>query len=138
MSSYISVELRQYVIERAGHRCEYCLIHQRDAALFSHEIDHIIAEKHGGQTTEANLALACFECNRYKGSDITSIDPQTNGVTLLFDPRQHLWSDHFELEGPLIVPLTAIGRATSFLLRLNTEPRLRRREGLIVLDKYPG
>jgi hypothetical protein len=31
MSSRPSAELRRQVIERAGNRCEYCLIHQDDA-----------------------------------------------------------------------------------------------------------
>lgn len=138
MSSYVSAELRQRVVERANSRCEYCLLHQRDAALFDHEIDHIIAKKHRGQTTSDNLTLACFECNRYKGSDISSIDPQTNKVIPLFNPRQDSWADHFTFEGPSIIPLTAVGRVTVFLLRLNVEPRVRRREGLIALGRYPG
>lgn len=66
MTSYLSANLRQLVIERAGERCEYCLLHQRDVALFNHEVDHIIPEKYQGQTVEGNLALACFECNRYR------------------------------------------------------------------------
>jgi hypothetical protein len=138
MTSYISADQRRLVIERAGQRCEYCLLHQADAALFDHEVDHIIAEKHGGLTTDDNLAFACFACNRYKGSDIASIDHHTAKVTSLFNPRQQVWTDHFALEGPTIVPLTAEGRVTERLLRLNIEQRLRRREELIVLGRYPG
>lgn len=47
----ISSSLRQLVIERAKGRCEYCLIHQ-DFSIYTHEIDHIIAVKHGGETLE--------------------------------------------------------------------------------------
>jgi hypothetical protein len=138
MTGYISTNLRQGVIERAGERCEYCLLHQSDAALFGHEVDHIIPEKHQGQTVEGNLALACFECNRYKGSDVASIDPHTGEVTPLFNPRLQSWAEHFGFEGPMIVPLTAVGRVTVNLLRLNAEQRLRRREGLISLSRYPS
>jgi 5-methylcytosine-specific restriction endonuclease McrA len=53
----ISFSLRQLVIERAQGRCEYCLIHQ-DFSIYTHEIDHIIAVKHGGQTLSENLALS--------------------------------------------------------------------------------
>lgn len=137
MSSYISADQRRRVIERAGGRCEYCLLHQSDAALFDHEVDHIIAEKHGGQSSDDNLAFACFECNRYKGSDIASVDPESTVITPLFNPRQDVWTDHFALDGPIIKPLTATGRATVYLLRLNVEPRLQRREGLIALNRYP-
>jgi 5-methylcytosine-specific restriction endonuclease McrA len=47
--TYIPVVLRRQVYERAKGCCEYCLI--PDVATFApHEIDHIIAEKHGGRT----------------------------------------------------------------------------------------
>jgi len=52
--------------------------------------------KHGGQTIEENLALCCALCNRYKGSDIASIDPETGLLTLLFHPRLDRWGKHFE------------------------------------------
>ncbi|WP_217355187.1 HNH endonuclease [Aphanizomenon sp. UHCC 0183] len=61
----ISFSLRQLVIERAQGRCEYCLIHQ-DFSIYTHEIDHIIAVKHGGQTLSENLALSCLPCNHSK------------------------------------------------------------------------
>ncbi|MGA2575636.1 MAG: HNH endonuclease [Bryobacteraceae bacterium] len=61
------------VIERAHRRCEYCLVHE-DSAGFPHEVDHIISRKHGGSSGIGNLAYACVLCNRYKGTDIASID----------------------------------------------------------------
>ncbi|HKX33078.1 MAG TPA: HNH endonuclease signature motif containing protein [Blastocatellia bacterium] len=54
---YILTVLRRSVIERAGSRCEYCLIHHDDTPD-THQIDHIIAIKHGGQTVSENLADA--------------------------------------------------------------------------------
>ena len=60
--SYISLELRKQVSERAQDCCEYCLIPEM-AVLFAHQVDHIIAEKHGGLTEAENLALACAICN---------------------------------------------------------------------------
>lgn len=60
--TYISVALRQLVRDLAQNTCEYCLIPEM-AVLVPHEVDHVIAEKHGGQTTEDNLALACTLCN---------------------------------------------------------------------------
>jgi hypothetical protein len=35
-------------------------------AFFPHEVDHVIAQKHGGTTVEANLAFTCWRCNRYR------------------------------------------------------------------------
>ena len=74
---------RDFIRERANGFCEYCGISER-FTLAVHEIDHVIAVKHGGQTIEENLALCCALCNRYKGSDIASIDPETGLLTLYF------------------------------------------------------
>jgi len=79
---------------------------------FPHEPDHIIALKHRGETKGENLALACFDCNRFKGTDIASVDPVTGQVVHLFNPRTQTWSDHFAIEDGRIAPLTPVGRAT--------------------------
>lgn len=127
---WIPSSLRQLVIERARGRCEYCLIHQ-DASIYSHEVDHIIALKHGGQTIPENLALSCLPCNRHKGSDLATFDPQSNEIVPLFNPRRQVWSDHFQLDGLHIVGITPTGRATVFLLMLNSPTRLLNRQVLI-------
>lgn len=90
--TYIPVELRRQVIERADRCCEYCLLHEEDNYI-KHEVDHVIAEKHRGTTTLDNLCLSCFDCNRYKGSDIGSIDINTDTFTALFNPRTMIWED---------------------------------------------
>lgn len=91
MGEYISAALRRLVAERANNMCEYCLGGDIEA-LFPHEPDHIAAIKHGGKTEESNLAWACFACNRRKGTDVASIDPQSGEVTRLFNPRDDQWS----------------------------------------------
>lgn len=78
----ISAELRELVIERAKRKCEYCLIHQ-NFSIYSHEVDHIIAVKHGGATSQENLALACLACNRHKGSDFATLETNTEKVIRL-------------------------------------------------------
>ena len=133
---HIADALRQLVIARASGRCEYCLLHQDDVP-FSHHIDHIIPLKHGGQTEPGNLALACFECNRRKGSDLTAIDPMDGAIAPLFNPRSQVWKDHFVLEGAQLVGLTPVGRATIVLLRLNDRTRLVQRQVLIEAGRYP-
>lgn len=130
MSLYIPTELRHLVYERANGRCEYCLI--PELAVFAvHEIDHIIARKHGGQTTSENLALSCMICNKHKGTDLTSIDPETGEIIPLYHPRRDIWNDHFQLRGPIFIPLTTTGRVTIRLLRLNLSERLEERELLL-------
>ena len=128
--TYISAALRREVIERAGNRCEYCLL-PAEVAFYPHEVDHVIAEKHGGATNINNLAFACWRCNRHKGSDLTSFDPQTQQLSLLFDPRTQIWSEHFAYEGERITALTPEGRTTIILLQLNSDARLtERRSGV--------
>ena len=127
---YLPPALRQLVYERAGGRCEYCLMPE-SVAFASHEIDHIISQKHGGPTEAANLALSCLLCNKRKGSDIASIDPATNEILPLYNPRRDRWHDHFALSGAHLTALTATGRATIQLLQLNHANRLKERELLI-------
>jgi hypothetical protein len=97
----------------------------------------IISEKHRGETIERNLCLSCPNCNGYKGSNIGSIDLETQLLTSLFNPRQHLWAEHFRLNGAIIEPLTPEGRVTVFILRLNKPEIVEEREGLIFLGRYP-
>ncbi len=129
---YVPAALRREVRARAVECCEYCLIPEQ-FAFASHWVDHIIAEKHGGQTAADNLALSCIICNQHKGTDLTSIDPQTGQITPLFHPRRDRWSDHFRLVGARIEPLTATGRVTVRLLQLNRPDRLEERELLLRL-----
>ena len=128
----ILASLRREVRERAGERCEYCLLADSQAVP-PHEPDHLIALKHGGKTTLANLALACFDCNRFKGSDIASIDVITGELVPLFNPRTQTWSEHFRLKGGKILPLTPIGRVTEKLLRFNLPTRVEVRERLVAM-----
>ncbi|NUQ64986.1 MAG: hypothetical protein HUU20_21185 [Pirellulales bacterium] len=55
-------------------------------------INHIIAQKHHGPTEPFTLALACYNCNSFKGPNIAGIDPETGRLTRLFNPRVDVWS----------------------------------------------
>ncbi len=137
MTEYVSVELRRLIDERSTGRCEYCHIHN-DHVVLPHEPDHVIAIKHGGLTEADNLALACFLCNRFKGSDLASIDPQSNLIVRLFHPRTDNWLDHFRADDDgRIVPLTDIGRVTAQLLRFNLSESVLTRCELIARHLYP-
>ncbi len=129
-TTYIPAELRRLVYERAHGRCEYCLIPET-VVLVSHQVDHIIAEKHGGLTEADNLALSCAVCNKYKGSDLASIDPDTDQLVALYHPHRDNWSDHFRLKGAKLMPLTPTGRVTVKLLQLNRAERVEERQLLI-------
>lgn len=132
----ISASLRREVRERARERCEYCLLAESQV-FFPHEPDHLIALKHGGRTLSENLAWACFDCNRFKGANIASIDGVTGELAPFFNPRTQRWSEHFRLEGGLIIALTATGRVTEKILRLNLPKRVEVRQRLAAIGKYP-
>lgn len=136
MTSYVSAELRRLVEARANGICEYCLIHASDT-YFGCQVEHIIAEKHGGPTDESNLAYACAYCNRAKGSDIGSFALGTGEFTRFFNPRVDRWNEHFSLQNVYIQPRTAIGEATARILRFNESARLYERETLERVERYP-
>jgi hypothetical protein len=94
-------------------------------------LEHIVARQHGGKTVLGNLAWACHRCNFYKGPNLSAVDPDAGGVVLLFNPRRQVWTDHFALEGARLHGLSAVGRATVWLLRMNAARRLERRAELI-------
>jgi len=48
--TYISPKLRRHVEDRSQHQCEYCQMPD-SLSFYSHEVDHVIATKHGGTTT---------------------------------------------------------------------------------------
>lgn len=120
--------LRELVRRRAGNSCEYCRIPQDATPLISFHIEHIVSRQHGGSDAPDALALACDRCNAYKGPNLTSIDPATNAVVPLFNPRQDAWGDHFVVRGGYITGLTAIGRASVRLLNMNAPRRVELRE----------
>lgn len=124
--TYISSALRNLVYERAKGRCEYCLISE-GISFARHQIDHVIAEKHGGSTVAENLALSCTLCNKYKGSDIASIG-ETGEVVPLFNPRRDVWSEHFRIDEGHFVGLTPKGNVTIRLLQINNLARVEERK----------
>ena len=127
--TYIPQALRRTVWGRAEERCEYCGIRENDTG-FGCEVDHIISEKHMGRTESENLALACFFCNRNKGSDIGSVRSADDAeIIRFFNPRIDIWSEHFALDAnQRIVPLTEIGRVTARVLGFKAENRVIERQ----------
>lgn len=114
--------LRDLVFARSGGRCEYCHLRE-DETFYSFHVEHIIPRQHDGADSPDNLALSCRRCNLYKGPNLTAIDPLTESIVSLYDPRQQSWDDHFQQLGQEISGLTPTGRATVRLLRMNDHPR---------------
>jgi hypothetical protein len=129
--------LAKLVRERARGICEYCHIPEiYDRPAF--ELEHIVSRQHRGTTTAANLAWACFACNKRKGPNLSGIDELTGALVPLFHPRRHSWSRHFRWNGPLLVGRTPIGRATIAVLGINLPLRVRLREELIEEGLLPS
>ena len=136
MTSYVSADLRRLVAARADSLCEYCLIHEADT-WFGCQIDHVISEKHGGQTSAENLAYACIFCNRAKGTDLGSIAEHSGDLVRFFNPRVDRWSDHFRISGARIEALTDIGAVTTRIFGFNSIERLLEREALRAARRFP-
>lgn len=116
----VSIAIREIVRSRANNRCEYCQTAQEISGAQMH-IEHIIPHSQGGRSEQENLCLACAWCNSYKGAKTEAIDPQTNELAPLFNPRILQWPDHFQWhdDGITITGLTATGRATVNALKMN-------------------
>jgi len=127
--------IREAVRQRAGGRCEYCGLHQNASWLQPFHIEHIVPRKHRGADDMANLALACDHCNLRKGSNLSGLDPDTNKLTRLFNPRTDRWKNHFEADGPHIRGKTDVGRTTEWVLQLNAPERVALRRFLLRLDE---
>lgn len=123
----MSPATRSLVRERAGHRCEYCHLHEDDSPLAALHIEHIRPRKHGGADDESNLCLACIDCNLHKGPNLAGIDPFGGEMTPLFHPRTQQWHDHFRWEGIHLVGKTAVGRTTIQVLCMNSDEQLELR-----------
>ena len=126
----INVATRRMVRERAGDTCEYCQLRQENSPLAALQIEHTVPRKHGGSDDSENLALACIDCNLFKGSNIAGIDPANGMMTEMFHPRRQLWNDHFEWQGVRIVGKTAVGRTTIEVLNMNSDDQLQLRTAL--------
>lgn len=134
----ISKALRARVEIQAKRRCGYCLSQEIIIGM-TLEIDHLLPEAHGGKTEEANLWLACKDCNGQKGDTIVATDPHTGEVVPLFNPRTQQWSEHFAWtpDGAEIIGQSAVGRATVVALALNRERLVRARRLWVIAGWHP-
>lgn len=138
MSRHVSARLRQVIREQFDNACAYCRSPQRlSAATF--EVEHINPRTAGGETVVENLCLACPTCNRCKGERTAARDTGTGNVAPLFHPQRDDWSAHFQWSDDRseILPLTATGRVTAQLLRLNRSAMIDLRRLWVRLQEFP-
>lgn len=137
MSGHIPVDLGRQVRRRAGDLCEYCRLPQSSQEAAFH-IDHIQSQVRGGETTLANLALACVTCSLRKGARTHARDVQSGRTVRLFHPRRDTWSNHFRwTQDWKLVGLTASGRATITALGMNRPAVIAIRRTLALLGRFP-
>jgi hypothetical protein len=119
----------RFVARRAGWRCEYCLAPEYPGSL-RFQVEHIISEVGGGSHDESNWALSCPSCNTYKGPVTEGRDSVTEVYVALFNPRTHVWSEHFafDAETRTIAGLTTSGRVAVSALRMNSLRQRRARK----------
>jgi hypothetical protein len=134
----ISEKTRQRVQEQAQNRCGYCLV-ESQYIYDTLEVEHIRPKGLGGTDEEDNLWLACSRCNRYKSNQIQAIDPLTQNIVALFNPRYQVWHEHFERgdDSATIFGITPCGRATVGALRFNLDSSLQFRRFLVSVNAYP-
>jgi 5-methylcytosine-specific restriction endonuclease McrA len=116
----ISDVAKQAIRKRASYLCEYCHSPERlSANRFT--FDHIIPKSLGGPDEIDNLALACRRCNERRYNFVAGVDPETQEIVPIFNPRQQKWEEHFVWldNGVVIQGITPIGRATCIRLDLN-------------------
>lgn len=128
--------LAELVRQRAQHLCEYCLLPQAYSST-RFQIDHIVAEQHGGQSVSSNLALACFADNNHKGTNLAGVDPKSRKRVWLYNPRRQKWTRHFCYDVPVLQGRTPVGRATIAVLAINGPHRIMQRSALIAEGVFP-
>ena len=108
-----------------------------DRANLAEEIESLgRSERYAIESHLQNLAWACLRCNRYKGPNVCSFDPETGRLVPLFNPRTQDWMIHFAWEGAIIQPLTPEGRVTVTILCLNDADCIAECQRLLAAGLY--
>lgn len=135
MSNLSWAETVRRVHERATFQCEYCQTGQRVTGQAMH-VEHI---KPGGGDDMDNLALACATCNQSKARATAAPDPDTGDLVPLYNPRIHVWAEHFEWteNGTMLRGLTPVGRATIVRLQMNVARIVNARKVWVRAGEHP-
>ncbi|NEO84257.1 MAG: HNH endonuclease [Spirulina sp. SIO3F2] len=138
-SARIPIQIRQTLAQRAQGLCEYCQCPEAYCPD-SFTVDHVVPRQQGGTDDLENLAWACFGCNGRKHTKVEGVDPQTQQLVALFNPRQQKWSVHFAWSDDLqtLMGETPCGRATIVALGLNRPSVVNLRRVLVAVGEHPA
>jgi hypothetical protein len=67
------------------------------------------------------VSSLCRRCNERRYNFVAGIDPETQAIVPIYNPRQQRWEEHFMWieNGAVLQGITAVGRATCIRLDLN-------------------
>lgn len=135
---YIPSRVRKEVVDRARHRCQYCLVLEAVIGPLL-EIDHVVPRSKGGTDDKSNLVAACPHCNSRKSNRVTAMDVESGVDVPLFNPLIENWDEHFAWQenGTEIVGLSAIGRATVNALEMNHPAMIAARAVWVAAGWHP-
>ncbi|MCP4426327.1 MAG: HNH endonuclease [Chloroflexi bacterium] len=135
---YIPVEIRQTIAKLDKRRCAYCLSPEVLSGI-GLTFDHIAPVAAGGETSLDNLCLACRSCNEFKNVQMAGIDPESDETIPLFNPRAQRWLEHFRWDesGTLVEGITAVGRITVSVLKLNHSLIIKARTRWVMAGWHP-
>ena len=78
-----------------------------------------------------------MSCSLRKSARQFAIDPESGEEVPRFNPRVHIWDEHFARAGEKVVAQTAIGRATVWALAMNRPLIVAIRQEEAKLGRHP-
>jgi hypothetical protein len=130
-------KLPKRLVERARHRCEYCLTAEWLTGQAGGR--SYCSARTGGSSHIDNLCLACTACNGFKLDRTAALDAETNQIAPLFNPRTQRWTEHFMWsdDGTRIIGLTKHGRVTITTFKMNRPLVVAARAIWIEMQRHP-
>jgi hypothetical protein len=88
---------------------------------------------------QRRISLSRLSCNSYKNDAQVALDPETNQLVHLFNPRTQVWSEHFQWNsiGTHLLGLTPTGRATVERLKINRDLAVSARKRWVAAGWHP-
>lgn len=128
----------ELVARDANLQCGYCQAPQR-VLPYRLEIEHLLPVSLGGSDERDNLWLSCHKCNKLRSNRLQALDPHTQLLVPIYNPRQQNWETNFAWAngGLQIVGKTATGRATIATLELNDSFHQSARSVWILAGLFP-
>ena len=86
-----------------------------------------------------NLALACQGCSGPKSTKTEAFDLVSQTISSFYNPRNDVWREHFMWSEDFmeIIGITAKGRVTVKVLKLNRQRVMNLRRILILAVEHP-